>query len=99
MYVHVQVVYKSKITEFHWKADTLNFWYIKGHNNLLVDVIYIWRVYVLTTFHTVHTYMLYDLSMYKEITGESLYIAGTYYVHTVYILSHNCKCRLSWITP
>ena len=56
---------------------------------MLDDVVCIWHVCVLTTFDTVHTYMLYDLRMYKDITGESLYIADTYYVHTVYILSHN----------
>ncbi len=44
---------------------------------MLEDVICIWRVCVLTTFHTVHTYMLCEIRMYKDITGESLYIAGT----------------------
>ncbi len=81
LYLCVQVQYRAFLL---WKADTLNFWYILGHNNLIEDVNCIWRVCVPTTFHTVHTYTLYDLCKYKDITGESLYIAGTYYVHTVH---------------
>jgi hypothetical protein len=50
VYVHVQVVYKFKFYEFHWKADTLNFWYIIGLNSSLEDVNRIWRVCAIARF-------------------------------------------------
>jgi hypothetical protein len=88
VYVHVQVVYKSKFHELHWKADALNFQYIIGHNNLLDDVICLWHVCAIARFCAIWCRIAFSAAFRNMFnTGTCLVWTSTYTVCKNYWLN------------